>query len=117
MTRAATISACPVCGTEVRPEPNSRFDCAGCGNRLVLARTRAYRIARIVGIYGLGTIWALKRGWELCFVLFVVSFYVFPVKLVWDTLERDLRAFFPLSHIEVVRDSPFQTLSITRPAH
>ena len=105
------LPRCPICGVDLHPEGRTWFDCPACGTTLVVSESRAYRIFRMICIYGSAAIWAWKRGWEPSFIFFVVSFYAFPVLLLWTALERHIRLLFPSTHFEPKR-SLFQTLGI-----
>jgi predicted RNA-binding Zn-ribbon protein involved in translation (DUF1610 family) len=105
------LPLCPICGIKLCSEGRSRFDCQGCGKTLVVAESRTYRFCRVIGIYGSAAIWAWKRGWEPSFIIFVVSVYVFPVLLLWISIERYVRRMFPPRRFEPER-SHFQTLGI-----
>jgi predicted RNA-binding Zn-ribbon protein involved in translation (DUF1610 family) len=86
---------CPICGIELNWEGRRQFDCPGCGNTLVVAESRTYRVFRALGIVGTASAWAWRSGWELSFIVFVVSFYIFPILFFWAALEAGIRHFFP----------------------
>jgi len=102
---------CPICNIELNLEGRLRFDCPGCGNTLVFARSQIYRVFRVVGIVGTAAIWAWRRGWEPSFIIFVVSFYVWPVLLLWASIEGQIRRLFPPKRFEAQRKC-LQTLGI-----
>lgn len=101
---------CPVCGAGICPEGRSSFECPHCGKSLVVAESQAYRWTRLLCTYAIAAIWAWSR-WESSFIVFVVSFYAFPVMIVWRLIERNLRSVFPPKYSVPAR-SHFQTLGI-----
>ena len=106
-----SLPTCPACGIDLNPEGRTRFDCPGCGKTLVVARSRVYWICRYLGIYGLAATWAWRRGWDPSFIVFVVSFYAFPVMWLWNSMERYFWRIYPPANFELQR-SLFQSLGI-----
>ena len=102
---------CPMCGSELQTEGRVRLDCPGCGRTLVAAQSGIYRTFRFIGIYAAAAIWAWKRGWEPSFLIFVVSFYVFPVVHFWTPIESGFRRLFPPKRFEPAA-TYLQTLGI-----
>ena len=102
---------CPICGATLFPQGRRRLDCPGCGKTLVAAQSSVYQICRRVGIYAVAAIWAWKRGWDPWGIVFVVSFYVFPVLWLWNIVEREVYRMYPPKRFEPPR-TPFQTLGI-----
>jgi hypothetical protein len=102
---------CPICGIELNPKGRLRFDCPGCGNALAVAESLIFKVFRVVVIVGTAAIWAWRRGWPPSFIIFVVSFYVWPVLLFWAYIEGQVRRVFPPKRFEPKRKY-LQTLGI-----
>lgn len=103
--------SCPLCGVPLHVNGRARLDCTGCGKTLVISESQAYKVARVILIYGLGAVWAWRRGWDPTFIIFVVSFYVLPIRIVWAIIERQIRMAYPPKCLEPARPV-FQTLGL-----
>jgi hypothetical protein len=104
------LGECPQCKGILtletkRPGP---FNCPYCGKHIRPIGRRGYLWLRFAVCGVIAVVTARWRGWDWSFLIFVVSFYAFPVLTLWDVI---LFKMFPPTKFEPVR-SPFQTLGI-----
>jgi hypothetical protein len=83
------------------------FDCPNCRKSLRTAYFPGYLWVRAMVSFVGAFVLAWQHGWHESFLIFVFSFYVFPVLLLWDFL------IHPLVPVRGVEPAPTCTFVTT----
>ena len=84
------VNTCPVCMVNFSPMRvvRGRFECPECHTKLRLAYSRTYVWARFIVCAGAAFAYMWKQGVHDSFMVFVISFALWPAFKTWDALIR-----------------------------
>jgi hypothetical protein len=105
---SSPVYFCPLCSMWLLPSQVRvvRFDCPNCQKSLRAVYFPGYLWIRGIVTYVGAFVLAWQLGWHDSFIVFVFSFYVFPMLIIWECF---IHPFVPVQRIEPAPRSMFFT--------